>query len=59
MRVLITGAGGQLGRALTAAAPAGAVVNALTRAELDIADADGVRAAFSASKPELVFNAAA
>ena len=47
MRVLITGAGGQLGRALAAAAPAGAQLRALTRAQLDIADADAVRSAWA------------
>ncbi|HEV2287199.1 MAG TPA: dTDP-4-dehydrorhamnose reductase [Steroidobacteraceae bacterium] len=59
MRVLITGAGGQLGRALCAAAPPGAQVRALGRAELDVADADAVRSVFAAFAPELVINAAA
>ena len=59
MRVLITGAGGQLGRALAAAAPADAEVRSLTRAQLDIADADAVRSAWAAFAPELVINAAA
>jgi dTDP-4-dehydrorhamnose reductase len=59
VRVLITGAGGQLGLALAAAAPAGMEVRALTRAELDIADADAVHSACVAFAPELVINAAA
>ncbi|HXY97223.1 MAG TPA: dTDP-4-dehydrorhamnose reductase [Steroidobacteraceae bacterium] len=59
MRVLITGAAGQLGRALAAAAPRGAVVRALTRAELDIAQEAAVRALFADFSPELVINAAA
>ena len=58
MRVLVTGAGGQLGRALAAAAPHGAVVKACSHAELDVADAAAVRAAFVAFAPELVINAA-
>ena len=59
MRVLIAGAGGQLGRALTAAAPAGHVVQACTRAELDIAEEATVRAVFADFAPDLVINAAA
>jgi dTDP-4-dehydrorhamnose reductase len=59
VRVLITGAGGQLGQALAAAAPGGTQLRALRRAELDIADADAVRAACAAFRPELVINAAA
>ncbi len=59
MRVLITGAAGQLGRALAAAAPQGEVVKACTRAELDIAQEAAVRAVFSSFAPELVINAAA
>ena len=59
MRVLITGAAGQLGRALVAAAPAGHVVRACTRAELDIADEAAVRAVFAGFAPELAINAAA
>jgi dTDP-4-dehydrorhamnose reductase len=59
VRVLITGAGGQLGRALAAAAPADAEVRSLTRAQLDIADAGAVGSACAAFAPELVINAAA
>jgi len=58
LRVLIAGAGGQLGHALVAAAPRGAVVKACTHAELDIAEENAVRAAFAAFAPELVINAA-
>ena len=39
-----TGAGGQLGRALVAAAPAAAALRQTTHAELDIADAGAVAA---------------
>jgi dTDP-4-dehydrorhamnose reductase len=59
VRVLITGAAGQLGRALAAAAPRGEVVKACTHAELDIAQEAAVRAVFTDFAPELVINAAA
>ncbi|MFJ3903470.1 dTDP-4-dehydrorhamnose reductase [Streptomyces sp. NPDC090025] len=60
---LITGAAGMLGRDLTEVlAGTGAPVTALTRAELDITDADAVRAALAAlpdDGPVVVVNAAA
>ena len=59
MRVLLTGAGGQLGRALRAAVPAGVVLRACAHAELDIADESAVGALFRDLRPELVINAAA
>lgn len=59
MRVLITGAGGQVGRALVASVPAGATVRALTHAELDIADERAVRQALQSFAPKIVLNAAA
>ena len=59
MRVLLTGAGGQLGRALSAAAPAGVTLRACAHAELDIADESAVGALFRDWRPELVINAAA
>lgn len=59
MRVLITGANGQLGRALAAAAPAGMTFRLCTHTELDIADADAVAALFRDFAPQLVLNAAA
>jgi dTDP-4-dehydrorhamnose reductase len=59
MRVLVTGAGGQVGRALCAVAPAGADVAALTHADLDITDAEQVHRAVAAHQPEWVVNAAA
>ncbi|HVP32213.1 MAG TPA: dTDP-4-dehydrorhamnose reductase [Steroidobacteraceae bacterium] len=59
MRVLLTGAGGQLGRALSAAAPAGVTLRACAHAELDIADETAVGALFRDLRPELVINAAA
>jgi dTDP-4-dehydrorhamnose reductase len=59
MKMLITGASGQVGRALLGSAPAQVEVQALTRTELDIADADAVRDAVKAFRPNLVINAAA
>jgi dTDP-4-dehydrorhamnose reductase len=58
MRILLTGAGGQLGRSLRGAL-AGHDVVAKTHGELDIADLAAVREAVAAARPELVANAAA
>src|SRR5262249_40267709 len=54
VKVLVTGAGGQLGRALVRLGAVGR-----TRAELDVCDARAVAAALDDEKPELVVNAAA
>jgi dTDP-4-dehydrorhamnose reductase len=54
--VLVTGAGGMLGRDVLAALP-GAV--GYTRGELDVTDADAVRAAIRAAQPDVVVNCAA
>jgi dTDP-4-dehydrorhamnose reductase len=60
MRFLITGAAGMLGRDLSvAAARAGHDVVALSRQELDVADAGAVRAAVLDARPEAVVNCAA
>ena len=59
MKVLITGARGQLGRALIATAPESAVLDATDVAELDICDAAAVAAHLAATRPDLVINAAA
>lgn len=59
VRVLLTGATGQLGRALAAAAPAGTELRGCSHAELDIADADRVAALFREFRPQLTLNAAA
>lgn len=58
MKVLVTGAGGQLGNALQAAL-AGTDVLALGHAELDIADRERVFAVVRSARPGLVVNAAA
>ncbi len=58
MRILVTGAGGQLGRALPAAL-SGHEVTALPHGRLDVADAPAVDAALAAEHPQVVINAAA
>jgi len=60
MRVLITGAGGQLAVDLaTAFAKAGHSVDRRTRVELDIADDAAVRAALDETRPNVILNPAA
>lgn len=59
MKVLITGAGGQLGQALQACAPADAVVVALGHADLDIADSRAVSEIVAGHCPDLLLNGAA
>jgi dTDP-4-dehydrorhamnose reductase len=58
MRLLVTGAAGMLGTDVVAAAAHHEVVG-LTRAELDITDADAVRAAVRDARPDAVVNCAA
>ncbi len=59
MRVLLLGAGGQLGMQLARKLATEVELTALTRAELDFADADALRSAIRDAKPEIVINAAA
>lgn len=59
MKVLITGAKGQLGRALQAEAPTGVELVALDRAGLDLADGGTIAAALDRHQPDLILNAAA
>jgi dTDP-4-dehydrorhamnose reductase len=59
MKVLITGAAGQVGQALTRTAPAGVDAFAASRRELNIADALGVSEFVNAHRPDLIINAAA
>lgn len=59
MKALVTGANGQLGRALIASAPAGIAVIGLDRAALDIGDGPAVSQAVREHEPSLIINAAA
>jgi dTDP-4-dehydrorhamnose reductase len=59
VRILVTGAGGQVGEALLKTAPEGREVVGLTRAQLDITDRTAVLAAVYEHKPEVIFNCAA
>jgi dTDP-4-dehydrorhamnose reductase len=59
MKVLITGARGQLGGALQRSAPAGAVITAIDLAECDLTNPAMLRALLAREAPELVLNAAA
>jgi len=59
MKVLVLGSGGQVGRAVQAAAPSGYELVAKTRAELDITNDAAVAAFLSASPVAWIVNAAA
>jgi dTDP-4-dehydrorhamnose reductase len=59
VKVLITGASGQVGSALVRSAAPQAELCAPSRHELDIGDAGAVRAAVEAFQPALIINAAA
>jgi len=59
MKVLLTGAAGQVGSAVLASAPPQVELTALTRAQLDIGDEAAVREAVSTCQPSLLINAAA
>jgi dTDP-4-dehydrorhamnose reductase len=58
-RVLLLGAGGQLGMVLKRQLAGRVDLTALTRAELDFSNLDAVRVAVRAARPEIVINAAA
>ncbi len=58
-RVLITGASGQLARALALAAPPDTQCMGVSRADCDISDAASVARAIESARPDLVFNGAA
>jgi dTDP-4-dehydrorhamnose reductase len=58
LRVLLTGAAGQVGRSLVATAPAGAQVIAATRSDLDIGNEAQVAEYVAAVRPDLIINAA-
>ena len=59
MKVLVTGAAGQVGKALLASAPEGWDVEGLTRADCDLSDEGALETLLRAKRPDLVINAAA
>jgi dTDP-4-dehydrorhamnose reductase len=59
MKVLVTGATGQVGRALMASAPAHATCSGLSHAELDIGSEEAVAASLHLHRPDVIVNAAA
>lgn len=59
MKVVITGARGQLGQALQKSAPEEAHLFPFASTELDIADGEAVRSTLGAIRPDLILNAAA
>jgi dTDP-4-dehydrorhamnose reductase len=58
-RILLLGAGGQLGMQLKQAFTGKVELTALARAGLDLSDADAIRSAIRSANPEIVINAAA
>ena len=59
MKVLLTGAGGQLGQALCDSVPQGLELIATGRQQLNLADAQACRAAVEQHRPDWVLNAGA
>lgn len=59
MKVLLTGAGGQLGRELQQTCPEGVELIPFTRGKLDISDQAAVLECVEAHRPEIIINAAA
>lgn len=59
MIALITGAGGQLGRALLACAPEGIAVHALDRSQLDLSDTHAIAETVAQIDPDVIINAGA
>lgn len=59
MRVLLTGAAGQVGRAVQSRPPAGVQLRSLDRAALDISDEQAVQREVAGFAPDVIINAAA
>lgn len=59
MKVLITGAAGQVGRALVDSSPAAAHLNSMSHQQLDIGDAEAVGSCVRELRPDIIINAAA
>lgn len=58
-KVMLTGAGGQLGWELQRTVPAGTVITALSSKDLDITDPGKIAQAIAAHTPDMIINAAA
>src|ERR1700761_1987387 len=59
VKVLVTGAAGQVGQALTKSAPAGTQIIGCTHKELDIGSATAVDESIRRLQPEVIVNCAA
>jgi dTDP-4-dehydrorhamnose reductase len=59
MKVLITGAGGQVGRALLNSVPPSMTAVGLAHADLDVTDEQGVAQRVKLERPDVIINAAA
>jgi dTDP-4-dehydrorhamnose reductase len=59
MKVMITGANGQVGRALLKSVPAQVNAAGISHAELDVGDAQAVMSSIQAQRPDLIINAGA
>lgn len=59
MKILLTGAAGQLGKALTTSLAAVGQIDALSRAQLDLADTNALRRCVRDRRPDLIINTAA
>ena len=59
MKVLLTGAGGQLGKALVASAPEEIDLVTTSRQQLDLANPEACRGAVEQHQPDWVLNAGA
>lgn len=59
LKVVITGAGGQLGRELCLNPPVGAIIHAFSAKEFDIVDRQAVGTIIESLNPDLIINAAA
>ena len=59
MRVLVTGAGGQVASALEKLKPAATELTSLSQTELDVTDREAVQRAMTRFRPEVLINAAA
>ena len=59
MKVLITGAHGQLGGALQRTAPASAQITAIDVEHVDLTDSEALRGKIASEAPDLILNAAA